>query len=334
PYRTMYDPPNYTPFWKRIALPAGEINPDDDPSYDVFSRVYHNDFYWGFSPVYHLTESDVNYVNARYDAGVYYTDLFIGELLDLLDSLKLTEKTVIILQSIHGDDLGEQGNYFHYDVTDTVIKNALIIRFPHGEFEGKRVPEQVQGIDIMPTILDYLGIPVPHEAQGNSLLPLLKSDGSASPSEFAYIDRMPWWEYNLSKWYLEFQSGRGAHFPQSEKTKLEEYRRMLQTDFDQLDYPPGDIAIRTNDWKLMMRKKKDLLEKVSWWGFITGKRLYLEEIELYDLKNDPYEKANVAKDHPEVVARLKAKLLQWDESIEKQKAQYKKDEKRFIIPYP
>jgi arylsulfatase A-like enzyme len=192
----------------------------------------------------------------------------------------------------------------------------------------------VQGIDIMPTILDYLGIPVPHEAQGNSLLPLLKSDGSASPSEFAYIDRMPWWEYNLSKWYLEFQSGRGAHFPQSEKTKLEEYRRMLQTDFDQLDYPPGDIAIRTNDWKLMMRKKKDLLEKVSWWGFITGKRLYLEEIELYDLKNDPYEKANVAKDHPEVVARLKAKLLQWDESIEKQKAQYKKDEKRFIIPYP
>ncbi|HAM53043.1 MAG TPA: hypothetical protein DCP92_20955, partial [Nitrospiraceae bacterium] len=112
PYRTMYDPPNYTPFWKRVALQSGEITPGEDPSYDVFSRVYHNDLYWGFSPVYHLTENDVNYVTSRYDAGVYYTDLFIGELMDLLDSLKLTEKTLIILQSIHGDDLGERGNYF------------------------------------------------------------------------------------------------------------------------------------------------------------------------------------------------------------------------------
>ncbi|MGD1075515.1 MAG: sulfatase [Thermodesulfovibrionales bacterium] len=334
PYRTMYDPPEYTPFWKRIALPSGDITGDEDPSYDVFSRVYRNDFYWGFSPVYHLTENDVKYINARYDAGVYYTDLFIGQLLDLLDSLKLTEKTLLIVQSIHGDDLGEQGNYFHYDVTDTVIKNALIMRFPQGEFGGKRVQEQVQGIDIMPTILNYLDIPVPHEAQGNSLLQLLKGDGSGSPSEFAFIDRMPWWEYNLSKWYLEFQSVRGVHFPPSEKGRLEEYRKMLQTNFDQLDYPPGDIAIRTNDWKLIIRKNRDLLGKVSWWSFITGKKIHVEKVELYDLRKDPYEKANVAKDHPEIVAGLEARLLKWDESIEKQKARYKKDEKRFIIPYP
>jgi arylsulfatase A-like enzyme len=300
----------------------------------VFSRVYRNEFYWGFSPVYRLTDADIQYVNARYDAGVYYTDLFIGELMKLLDSLNLTEKTLIILQSIHGDDLGEKGDYFHYDVTDTVIRDALIMRFPRDDFGGKRVPEQVQGIDIMPTVLNYLDIPGPHEAQGKSLLPLLKGEKPSPPDMFAYIDRMPWWEFNLSRWYLEFLSVRGAQVPDSEKEKLENYRAMLKARFDTLDYPPGDIAIRSSEWKLILRKNSELLDAVSWWSFITGKTHNVEDIVLYDLKNDPLEKKNVARDHPEMVTKLKAKLLEWDESVEKKKARYKRDEKRYIIPYP
>lgn len=332
-YRSMYDPPNYTPFWKRMSRDAGAMNQEADPSYDVFSHVYRNDFYWGFSPIYRLTEDDRKYVNARYDAGVYYTDRFIGELMQLLDSLHLTEKTLVVLQSIHGEDLGEQGNFFHYDVTDTVVKNALILRFPNSEFGGKRVPEQVQGIDIMPTVLNYLGIPVPHEAQGVSLVPLLKGDKSAG-SEYAFIDRMPWWEFNLSRWYLEFQNLKGAHFSKRGKERLEEYRTMLRTNFDQLGYPPGDIAIRSNEWKLVLRKNKKLLEQVSWWGFITGRKQPVEDVELYDLKNDPLEKKNVAWSNPDVAAKLKSRLLAWDASMERQKARYKKDEKRYIIPYP
>lgn len=334
PYRTMFDPPDYIPFWKRIPLEAGKITPDDDPSYEVFSRVYRNVFYWGFSPVYHLTEEDVRYVTARYDAGIYYTDQFIGELMKLLDELKLTERTLVILQSIHGDDLGEQGNYFHYDVTDSVLRDALIMRFPKDEFGGRRFPQQVQGIDVMPTVLNYLDVPVPHEAQGNTLLPLLRGDAAAHLDGFAYIERLPWWEFNLSRWYLEFQSVRGADYPSSEKQKLDDYRTMLKARFDQLDYPPGDIAIRSNEWKLIFRKDKQLLDAVSWWSFITGEKHDAEDIVLYDLKKDPLEKNNVAGENPDVVSGLRARLLDWDASIEKQKAKYKKEEKRWIIPYP
>lgn len=89
PYQTMYDPPGYTPFWKRLPQ-TGENPWNADPSYDVLSRVYKNDFYWEFKPIYHLSDTDVSYINGRYDAGVFYTDLFIGELMKLLDSLKLT----------------------------------------------------------------------------------------------------------------------------------------------------------------------------------------------------------------------------------------------------
>ena len=65
-----------------------------------------------------------------------------------------------------------------------------------------------------------------------------------------------------------------------------------------------------------------------------GKNKRVEEIELYDLRNDPLETTNVAGSNQEVVARLKEKLLKWDESVEKQKVEYFKGDKRWIIPYP
>lgn len=334
PYKTKYDPLGYIPFWKRLPGKAGEASWSDDPSYDVFSRVYRNDFYWGFKPVYHLDDDDLKYVKGRYDAGVYYTDLFIGELMKLLDSLKLTEKTLIILQSMHGDDLGEQGLFFHYDVTEPVIKNALLIRFPGSEFGGRRVPQQVQGLDVMPTILGYLDIPVPHDAQGSSLLPLAKGEKDAVGSEYVFIDRLPWWEYTLSKWYLDLQNATGAKFAPAEEARLHDYRTLLQAGFDKLDAPPGDIAIRSSNWKLILRKNRDLLEKVSWWRFITDSVRPVEELELYNLKNDPGEKENVASKYPDVTARLKARLLEWDASVESRRVKYKMDDKRLLIPYP
>ena len=330
----MYDPPGYTPFWQRLPNRPGAAETEGDPSYDVFSRVFANDYYVGFSPVHHLTDDDVKYVNARYDAGVHYTDEFIGALMQLLDSLNLTEKTLVVLQSIHGDDLGEKGNYFHYDVTDAVVKNALITRFPGAAFAGNRVPEQVSGIDIMPTILDYLEIPVNHEAQGRSVLPLLKGDRSSWQEEYAFIDRLPWWEYTLNKWYFEHQRDQGERFSPAEEAQLPAYTRLLRTSLDALGYPPGDIAVRTNDWKLIVRKNPGLQEKVSWQGFITGRKHQVEEMELYDLRNDPQERANVAGKHPEVVARLKKRLLEWDAGVEARKAKFSREEKRWIIPYP
>lgn len=333
-YKEMFTPPDYVPFWIRFPVRTGGAVSVRDPDYEVFSRVFHNRYHVGFSPVYQLTAEDVGYVNGRYDAGVYYTDLFVGELLKLLDSLNLTEKTLIVLQSIHGDDLGEQGNFFHYDLSDAVLRNALVMRFPHSEYAGRRVVEQVQGVDIMPTILDYLGIPLPHDAEGASTLPLIRGDKGGWQREFAYIDRVPWWEYTLSRWYLDLQDAQGVQYAPSEEKRLREYATLLKSSFEKLDYPPGDIAIRSNEWKLVIRKNVDLLRKVSWWSFITGKEQPIEEMELYDLRIDPSEKRNVARDHPGVVAMLRGRLLEWDASVERQKSRYPKEKSRLIIPYP
>jgi hypothetical protein len=165
------------------------------------------------------------------------------------------------------------------------------------------------------------------------MIPLVKGEKSASGTEYVFIDRMPWWEYVLSKWYLEFQSSAGGQFTPDEESGLKGYQRLLSTEFDKLGYPPGDIAVRSNRWKLILRKYPEVLEQVSWWRFITGNVEKIKEVELYDLLNDPYESRNVAELYPKIASELKERLLVWDRVIEKQRAVIKGD-KRFVIPYP
>jgi hypothetical protein len=145
---------------------------------------------------------------------------------------------------------------------------------------------------------------------------------------------LPWWEYTLSKWYLDLQNATNVPYASDEAIKLNEYRLLLQNGFDKLDSPPGDIAVRSKEWKLILRKNRELLEKVSWWRFITDTLQPVEALELYDLINDPGEKLNVAKKYPDVVNRLKGKLQEWDASVENRKVKYQKIDKRMIIPYP
>jgi arylsulfatase A-like enzyme len=331
--RTIFDPPGYSPFWDKFHSVKAEEGATDDITYDVLMRVFRDDYYLGFKPVYRLSPLDVSYITARYDAAIRYTDLFIGELLKTLERAGLDKNTLLIIHSVHGEDLGERGTYVHYDLSESVVKSALLLRFPDGANEGKKVKDQVQGLDIVPTVLDYLGIPLDHEFQGNSLLPLVKGEADAKGTEYAFIDRIPWWEHTLSRWYLEFK-GSQVNYPESEKTAIKDYGGMLRKSFPANSYPPGDIAIRTKQWKLIIRKVPRLLEQVSWYGFITGTSLKYGDEELYDIIADPMEQKNVATKNPAVTADLKKRLLEWDASVNREKASYGAGEKRFIIPYP
>jgi arylsulfatase A-like enzyme len=331
--RVIYDPPGYRPFWEKFHSIKAEEGASDDTTYDVLMRVYRDEYYLGFKPVYTLTPTDYSYIVSRYDAAIHYTDNFIGQLVDTLEKTGLSKNTILIIHSIHGEDLGERGTYVHYDLSESAVKSALVVRLPDGKQGGKRIAEQVQGIDIMPTVLDYLGIPLDHSQQGSSLLPLVNGEPGAAGTEYAYIDRIPWWEHTLSRWYLEFKNAQ-TDYPESEKKPVKEYGAMLRSAFPAGSYPPGDIAIRTKQWKLILRKDPRLLEKVSWYGYITGSALRYGDVELYDIVADPREQSNVAAQNPRVADALKAKLLEWDASVLQKKAIYGAGEKRFIIPYP
>jgi len=331
--KTIYDPPGYKPFWEQYHSIKADEGTSDDTTYDVLMRLYRDEYYIGFKPVHKLTPTDYSYIVSRYDASIRHTDRFIGELIRTLEKTGLDKNTILIIHSIHGEDLGERGTFVHYDLSEPVVKSALLIRFPNSEQGGKRITEQVQGLDIVPTVLDYLGIPQDHGQQGATLLPLAMGNTGAKGTEYAFIERIPWWEHTLSRWYLEFK-GSQVNYPDAEKMPIKEYAGMLRKAFPPDSYPPGDIAIRTKQWKLIIRKAPQLLEKVSWYRFITGISLKYDDVELYDIVADPKEQKNVALKNPEVTAELKTKLLEWDAAIDRKKAGYGTGEKRFIIPYP
>jgi arylsulfatase A-like enzyme len=337
PEKSMFDPPGYTPFWSKFYPVSGNEGGPDDPTIDILLRLWDGDYYQGFKPVHKLTKDDAAYITARYDAGVRYTDKFVGELLDKLKQTGLEKNTIVIFYSIHGKMLGERGTFINYDLYEPVLKNSLIVRFPDNQYAGRKIPDQVQGIDILPTLLDYLNIPIAGDLQGVDLMPLIRGEAGAKGSEYAFIDRMPWWEHWMSRFFLEFkfQDPLKENHPPSEDKAIIEYGNMLREALPIAAYPPGDIGIRTNKWKLILRKDPKLLAKVSWPSFITGKPRPSDDLELYDLAADPLETRNVVAENPKIAAELKAKLLEWDADVERRKAPYKgTSEKRYIIPYP
>ena len=65
---------------------------------------------------------------------------------------------------LHGDSLGEHGEYSHsYSIYESVLRIPLILRLPGALPAGRRISDVVETIDIAPTILELLGVPLPPE---------------------------------------------------------------------------------------------------------------------------------------------------------------------------
>src|SRR3989338_9065298 len=121
-----------------------------------------------------LPKEEINHAIAHYDGGIKYTDMHLGRLLDLLKEKKIYDDTLIIIASDHGEHFGEHGYYFQHgsSLYQPSLKCTLILRCPKKAPQGKKIEGKVQVIDIMPTILDILDIPLIEDIEGKSLLPL------------------------------------------------------------------------------------------------------------------------------------------------------------------
>jgi len=124
--------------------------------------------------------ADRKAIQDLYAGRVRDADRLTGELLDLLDSMNLMEKTAVILTGDHGQMLGEAFKetplFGHGPVLwEGVLKVPLIVRDP-ARPEPRRVAQRVGLVDIMPTLLDFLGFDPPAECQGRSLLAALDGD--------------------------------------------------------------------------------------------------------------------------------------------------------------
>ena len=107
---------------------------------------------------------------AQYDAEIQYTDFHFGVLLDHLKERGLYEDMWILVTSDHGELMGEHGCAGHGDsLSEEEIHIPLIVKGPGADRRRGTDQRLVQQVDLMPTILERLGIPRPSGMQGAPL---------------------------------------------------------------------------------------------------------------------------------------------------------------------
>lgn len=101
-------------------------------------------------------------------------DHHVGRIVAALDEEGLLADTLLVFMSDHGDTLGDHGlTGKHCSFYDSIMRVPLILHWPNGLGPGLRVTGLAEAVDLMPTLLEAAGAPVPFGVQGRSLWPLL-----------------------------------------------------------------------------------------------------------------------------------------------------------------
>jgi arylsulfatase A-like enzyme len=99
---------------------------------------------------------------AQYDGAVAFGDQEFGRLMRELKSRGLYDRALVIFMADHGEEFLDHGQWTHgKTVFDELIHVPLVIKFPGGKGAGTRVKQQVQAVDVLPTVLETLALPVP-----------------------------------------------------------------------------------------------------------------------------------------------------------------------------
>jgi len=118
--------------------------------------------------------ADQNQIRALYDGEIRCVDDQIGRLLAELYRLHLDDSTLVLVTGDHGDEFWDHGGTAHgHTLYDELLHVPLVMRLPGGRHAGVRIDANVGLIDVMPTLLDVAGLPVPEQCQGRSLMPCL-----------------------------------------------------------------------------------------------------------------------------------------------------------------
>lgn len=256
PHEPFDPPPEYRDLY---ALPGYQ---GDEVIYPQYGRCTY------------MSEAERDHVRRLYAGEVTMVDRWIGHLLDKVDRLGLSGSTLIVQTSDHGHLFGEHdlqgkpagvlGNL--YEETTRV---PLIIGHPRGVGAGKRIPGIVQPVDLMPTILEFLGVSAPATVQGRSLWPTI-SGNETKTATYAFSGRFPPALARAGQaWTSEASLNAGA-------------------------IGPADAA------ESMTVTGED-------WAFIAAPRG--RPCELYDLRADPSQSRNVITSEPDVAAGMRQALL-------------------------
>ena len=150
-----------------------------------------------------LTDREKDHVRALYDSNVSYQDDLLGQLVAKLEGWGVWDQTMLIVTADHGDEQWEDGRVGHGGSSrETLVHVPLLIHYP-AMFPTAKITEGTEGIDIVPTLADALGVPTDPEWQGQSLIGLANGGGGyplmsfSSRYELGHAARVGHWKAHL-----------------------------------------------------------------------------------------------------------------------------------------
>ncbi len=122
----------------------------------------------------------------KYDASIYFCDREIGRIREFLKQLDLDDKTVVFVTSDHGEEFFEHGKEGHgQSLYNEVLSVPLVIYIPWMKPATIALTWPVTTLDIAPTILEILKVPLPPHYKGKSLVPALEGQAFSDRPLFA-----------------------------------------------------------------------------------------------------------------------------------------------------
>jgi len=162
--------------------------------------------YYYLNGVAEITQQELEFLKALYDAEIYYTDKWLGRLFTCLREMGILDQTIVVVMSPHGENFGEHGLLEHrQSLYEQLVRIPMVIRYPEVAPAGLRVRSLVQSTDLFPSILEMAGYDQSKVAhQGVSLLPMERDrayrayvvgerNGTNVPEKPEKMHKMPKW---------------------------------------------------------------------------------------------------------------------------------------------
>jgi len=123
-----------------------------------------------------LTALDYSFLEAKYDGEIHYTDRALAPLFAAISGLDPEGRTVVAVTSDHGENFSDHREFpiDHRELYEAIVHVPVILAGP-GLPVGVVVDDPVETVDLMPTLLDLLGVAAPTALDGESLSPLFAS---------------------------------------------------------------------------------------------------------------------------------------------------------------
>jgi arylsulfatase A-like enzyme len=196
-FRFPYDKPEP---YRSLFLTPQQLTMRWDPPYTEYLEHYCKELSTGRSDYKKFPRDRIDALIGQYDSGIVYTDEYIGNLLKFIEDIGLLDNSVIIITSDHGEAFLEHRLFAHKELYSQLLHVPVIMKLPWMK-KGEIIDTPVSLVDIVPTLLNYIGLSSPEKLDG-SPFPDSRSDkqpGRPFYGDYLYNKDAPYQGFSLQK---------------------------------------------------------------------------------------------------------------------------------------